>query len=315
MLMNNQADRVFLAERVSFNLSKNFYYGGQAVIEGVMMRGRTSMAIAVRKPSGGIQVKEDEVGSITRRFPILKWPLIRGVVALIEALVIGMNALSYSASIFTEEEEEQLGAKEIALTIVVAILLSVGLFIALPAFVIRLVQAYISSDILLNLTEGLIKITFFLGYVVIISFMPDIRRVFEYHGAEHKSINCYEAGKELTVENIRSHSRLHRRCGTSFIVIVLIVSILVFSFFGRPQYLQRVLLHLALMPLVAGIAYEFIRLAGRKDAPRLFAVLSLPGVWTQYITTREPDDQQIEVAIRSLGAVLAHDQDSMPAVP
>lgn len=315
MLMNNQADRVFLAERVSFNLSKNFYYGGQAVIEGVMMRGRTSMAIAVRKPSGGIQVKEDEVGSITRRFPILKWPLIRGVVALIEALVIGMNALSYSASIFTEEEEEQLGAKEIALTIVVAILLSVGLFIALPAFVIRLVQAYISSDILLNLTEGLIKITFFLGYVVIISFMPDIRRVFEYHGAEHKSINCYEAGKELTVENIRSHSRLHRRCGTSFIVIVLIVSILVFSFFGRPQYLQRVLLHLALMPLVAGIAYEFIRLAGRKDAPRLFAVLSLPGVWTQYITTREPDDQQIEVAIRSLGAVLDHDQDSKPAVP
>jgi len=313
--MNNQADRVFLAERVSFNLSKNFYYGGQAVIEGVMMRGRTSMAIAVRKPSGGIQVKEDEVGSITRRFPILKWPLIRGVVALIEALVIGMNALSYSASIFTEEEEEQLGAKEIALTIVVAILLSVGLFIALPALVIRLVQAYISSDILLNLTEGLIKITFFLGYVVIISFMPDIRRVFEYHGAEHKSINCYEAGKELTVENIRSHSRLHRRCGTSFIVIVLIVSILVFSFFGRPQYLQRVLLHLALMPLVAGIAYEFIRLAGRKDAPRLFAVLSLPGVWTQYITTREPDDQQIEVAIRSLGAVLDHDQDSKPAVP
>jgi len=185
-----------------------------------------------------------------------------------------------------------------------AVGLTVVLFIMLPAYVVKLVQANISSNILLNLVEGLVKISFFLIYVLAISFMRDIRRVFEYHGAEHKTINCYESGDELTVENVQRHTRFHKRCGTSFIVVVLLVSILVFSVFGRPPFLQRVLLHLALLPVVAGISYEFIRLAGKPKAPWLIRLLSYPGIWTQYITTREPDKEQIEVAIKSLTAVL-----------
>ena len=288
-------------------MAENFFYGGQAVIEGVMMRGQTSLAIAVRKANGEIITKEEKISSITQRYPFLKWPLIRGSVALIEAMVLGIKALNYSASQFAEEEEEQLGPKEIALTFVMSFLLTVGLFIVLPAFVIRQIQAHIASNILLNAVEGLIKITFFIAYVAAISLMKDIRRVFQYHGAEHKAINCYEAGDPLTIEAVRAHSVIHKRCGTSFIIFVLLVSIFVFSFFGRPPFLLRVLLHLALLPVVAGISYEIIRLAGRKESPWIIDVLSRPGMWTQRLTTREPDDEQIEVAIRSLRAVLLSD--------
>lgn len=295
-------------------MKNDFNYGGQAVIEGVMMRGRDSMAVAVRKPGGDIEVKQQDLGYLTKRFPILKKPLIRGVVALIDSLVIGMRALSYSASVFAEEEEEQLGPKEIALTIVMAVALTVGLFIVLPAYVVRLIQNNFASNILLNLTEGLVKVGFFLAYIAAIALMPDIRRVFEYHGAEHKTINCYEAGEELSVANVRRHTRFHKRCGTSFIIIVLFTSIIVFSFFGRPPFLQRVLLHLALLPVVAGISYEFIRLAGKKNAPAILSVLSQPGIWTQHITTREPDDEQIEVAIRSLEMVVSRDEASVPSI-
>ncbi|MFO7319049.1 MAG: DUF1385 domain-containing protein [Clostridia bacterium] len=293
-------------------MAESFYYGGQAVIEGVMMRGQTSLAIAVRKPSGEIVTKEEKISSVTERFPILKRPLIRGSVALVEALVLGIRALNYSASQFAGEEEEQLGPKEIALTLALSLLLTVGLFIVLPAFVIRQIQGYIASNVLLNTVEGLIKIAFFLAYVAAISLMKDIRRVFQYHGAEHKAINCYEAGDPLTVEAVRSHSLIHKRCGTSFIIFVLLVSIFVFSFFGRPPFLQRVLLHLALLPVVAGISYELIRLAGRKDSPWIIDVLSRPGMWTQRLTTREPDDEQIEVAIQSLRAVLLADGKAAP---
>ncbi len=289
-------------------MAENFFYGGQAVIEGVMMRGRKSMAIAVRKMSGEIVMKEDPVHSVTARFPFLKWPLLRGVVALVEAMVIGMKALSYSASQFAEEEEEELGAKEIVLTMGFALLLTIGLFVVLPAFIINFVERYIQSNVLLNFVEGGLKITFFIGYIAAISFMKDIRRVFQYHGAEHKAINCYEAGDPLTVENVKAHSLIHRRCGTSFIIFVLLVSIFIFSFFGRPPFLQRVGLHLLLLPVVAGISYEIIRLAGRKNAPWFIRVISLPGMWTQRLTTREPVDDQIEVAIQSLHAVLQKDQ-------
>lgn len=288
-------------------MAENFFYGGQAVIEGVMMRGRESMAIAVRKMSGEIVLKEDTIRSVTTRFPFLKWPLLRGVVALFEALVIGMKALSYSASQFAEEEEEELGAKEIVLTMGFALLLTVGLFIVLPAYVIKLVDAYIQSNVLLNFVEGGLKITFFIAYIAAISLMKDIRRVFQYHGAEHKAINCYEAGDPLTVDNVRSHSLIHRRCGTSFIIFVLLVSIFIFSFFGRPPFFQRVGLHLLLLPVVAGISYEIIRLAGRKNAPWFIRIISLPGMWTQRLTTREPSDDQIEVAIESLDVVLRRD--------
>lgn len=289
-------------------MSDSFSYGGQAVIEGVMMRGRNSLAIAVRNPAGEIVVREDPLTGIARRFPFLKWPILRGSVALVEALVIGMRALTFSASEFAGEEEEPLGFKEMAISMALAVVLTVGLFIMLPAYVVKLVQPLLASNVLLNLVEGTIKITFFMAYIGAISALEDIRRVFEYHGAEHKAINCYEAGDELTVENVRRHTRFHQRCGTSFIVIVFITSVLVFSFFGRPPFVQRVLMHLALLPVVAGLSYEFIRLAGRRNDRWYVRLLSAPGIKTQYLTTREPDDDQIEVAIRSLAAVLEHDR-------
>lgn len=296
-------------------VAESFFYGGQAVIEGVMMRGQKSLAIAVRKANGEIVTKEEAISSVTQRFPFLKWPLVRGSVALIEAMVIGIKALNYSASQFAEEEEEQLGAAEIAVTLAVSLLLTVGLFIVLPAFIIRMIDAHVESHIVLNVIEGGLKIGFFIAYVAAISLMKDIRRVFQYHGAEHKAINCYEAGDPLTVENVRSHSLIHKRCGTSFIIFVLMVSIFIFSFFGRPPFVLRVLLHLALLPVVAGISYEIIRLAGRKQSPWIIQVLSKPGMWTQRLTTREPDDQQIEVAIRSLSAVLSRDRGASDETP
>lgn len=289
-------------------MAEQFFYGGQAVIEGVMMRGPRSMAIAVRKSSGEIVLRRDRLAPLAERYPVLKWPILRGVVALVEAMVIGIKALSYSASQFAEEEEEELGATEITLTMAFSLLLTVGIFIVLPAFILRYVERFVGVDLLLNAIEGALKISFFVLYVAAISFMNDIRRVFQYHGAEHKAINCYEAGDELTVENVRAHSVFHRRCGTSFIIFVLLISIFIFSFFGRPPFFQRVLLHLALLPVVAGVSYEIIRLAGRRDAPWLIRLISLPGIWTQRLTTREPDDSQIEVAIRSLQAVLQSEE-------
>ena len=290
-------------------MSNRFSYGGQAVIEGVMMRGRHSLAIAVRRPSGDIVVCETAIGGFSRRFPFLRWPLIRAVVALVEALVIGMKALNFSANqlLDEDEEEEPLGFKELAFSMLLAVGLTVVLFIMVPAYLVKLVQTRIASNLLLNFMEGLIKVGLFLLYIAAISLMPDIRRVFEYHGAEHKVINGYEAGSELTVDAVAAHSRFHPRCGTSFIVIVMLTGILIFSFFGRPPFLTRVLIHLALLPVVAGISYEFIRLAGRQQNNPIVRLLSLPGIWTQYLTTREPDSQQLEVAIRSLESVLRQD--------
>lgn len=286
-----------------------YFYGGQAVIEGVMMRGRNSLAIAVRKQDGTIAMREDPLTPVSKRFPLLKYPPFRGVVALIEAMVIGMRALSYSAQEAAEEEEEELGTKEMVLTMGFAFLLAMGLFVALPALLIHFIERYVEHHVVLNLIEGLIKITFFLAYIWGISFMQDIKRVFQYHGAEHKAINCLESGEQLTVANVRKASRFHKRCGTSFIVFVLLISILVFSFFGKPPFLLRILYHLALLPVVAGVSYEIIRLAGKESASRVMHWLSLPGIWTQHITTQEPDDTQIEVAIHSLEAVIAKDQE------
>ncbi|MGI6083521.1 MAG: DUF1385 domain-containing protein [Limnochordia bacterium] len=290
-------------------MTKRFSYGGQAVIEGVMMRGRHSLAIAVRRPRGDIVVSENTVGVFSGRFPFLRWPLIRGVVALVEALVIGMKALNFSANqlVDEDEEEEPLGLKEIIFSMLLAVGLTVTLFIMLPAYLVKVVQTHISSNLLLNLMEGLMKTGLFLLYVAAISLMPDIRRVFEYHGAEHKAINAYEAGSELSVDAIAGYSRFHPRCGTSFVVIVMLTGILVFSFFGRPPFLSRVLIHLGLLPVVAGLSYEFIRLAGSQKNNPIVRLLSLPGMWMQYLTTREPDRQQLEVAIRSLESVLEKD--------
>lgn len=288
-------------------MSNKFNYGGQAVIEGVMMRGKRYWTIAVRKANQELTVKHGEVRSVADKYPILGKPIIRGSVALIESLVLGMKCLTYSANEYAEEEEEELTAKDLVLTFALALVLTVGLFIMLPAFIIRNIQEMITNDFVLNLIEGVIKITFFILYIIGISFMKDIKRVFQYHGAEHKSINCHEAGEELTIENVQQHSQIHARCGTNFMLIVLFMSAFIFTFFGRPSFFLRVGLHLALMPVVAGLSYEIIRKAGQEDCHPIYKWIAAPGKALQLLTTREPDDAQVEVAIMALQAVLEQD--------
>lgn len=289
-------------------MGKSFFYGGQALIEGVMMRGRNSLSIALRRPDSSVVVHEQPLKPWALRFPFLKWPLVRGAVALVEAMIIGMRALNLSANEqVAEDEQEQLGFKEMAMTFAIAIALTVGLFILLPAYIIRLIEDSVTTNLMLNLIEGLIKISFFSLYIVAIGQMSDIRRVFQYHGAEHMAINCHEAGCPLTVDNVRKQSLIHTRCGTNFLLIVLFMSVFLFSFFGRPPFLQRVGLHLLMMPLVAGLSYEVIRHAAQDNALTIVRWLATPGMWMQRLTTRDPEDDQIEVAIEALERVLVHD--------
>lgn len=289
-------------------MSKSFFYGGQAVIEGVMMRGRDALSIAVRRPDQSVVVQEQPLKPWSLRFPFLKWPLVRGAVALVEAMIIGMRALNFSANQQVEEDEqESLGFMEMAITFLIAMALTVGLFVLLPAYIIRLIQDSVASNVVLNLIEGVIKITFFSLYIIAIGQMSDIKRVFQYHGAEHMAINCHEAGHPLTVENVRDHSLIHTRCGTNFLLIVLFMSVFLFSFFGRPPFLQRVGLHLLLLPVVAGLSYEVIRHAARDNALAVIRWLATPGMWMQRLTTRCPEDDQIEIAIEALERVLVRD--------
>ena len=273
-----------------------------------MMRGKRHWAVAVRKANKEIIVKEGPVTSLAQKYPILGKPLIRGSVALFEALIFGIKCLTFSANAYAEEETgAELSVKELVFTFGLAIILTVGFFVILPAFIIRLIQGAISNNVLLNLVEGLIKISFFIAYIAGISLMKDIQRVFQYHGAEHRTINCYEAGEELTVANVQKHSSIHPRCGTNFILITLFMSILVFSVFGRPPLLLRVVAHLAILPIVAGLSYEVIRQAGKENPHPVFKWIAAPGMALQYLTTRTPDDEQVEVAITSLKAVLNKD--------
>ena len=276
------------------------YVGGQAVIEGVMMRGPEYIATAVRTPSGEITVKKDAVHSITERYPILKKPFLRGTVALCESLVYGMKSLSYSAQA-AGEEDEQITNTEMALTMAFSIVLAIVFFLLIPTYAVKFIPGIEHSAVWMNIVEGVLRLAIFLLYIWGISLTKDIRRVFEYHGAEHKTIWTYESGQELTVENVRRHSRLHPRCGTNFLLIVMVVSIFVFAFLGWPSLLERVASRIVLMPVVAGISYEMIRLASRTESP-LLQTLFKPGLWLQYLTTREPHDDQIEVAIRALEA-------------
>lgn len=282
-------------------MKKKPMIGGQAVIEGVMMKGPTRIATAVREPSGNIAVRVEPVHSLGDRFPLLKKPLLRGVIALGEALVYGIRALSFSAQAAGEEGEE-LSSKEIALTMLAAFGLAVLLFVVLPTYATKFIQSVVSEPYLLNLFEGVLRLTIFFTYVGVISSLSDIRRVFQYHGAEHKTIYAYEAGIPLEIESIRKYSRLHPRCGTNFLLIVMVVSIFMFAFLGWPDLWLRIVSRVVLLPLVAGISYEIIRFAGSCDNP-LVAMLMKPGLWLQYMTTREPSDDQIEVAIRALEAV------------
>lgn len=287
-------------------MSPKLMVGGQAVIEGVMMRGPELTATAVRDPSGKIQVEVKPVHSISERFPILKKPFIRGTVSLIESLVIGMKSLSYSAKM-AGEEDEQLTDKEMAGTIVFALVLASILFIAIPTGAAKLFHVITADPVFLNLMEGFLRLIIFLAYIWGISRMKDIRRVFQYHGAEHKTIHCYEAGLPLTVANVQQFSRLHPRCGTNFLLIVMLVSIFVFAFLGWPSLAERIASRILLLPVVAGISYEIIRLAGRSDNKIIQTVIK-PGLWLQYLTTRPPADDMVEVAIESVKAVLPKEE-------
>ena len=276
--------------------------GGQAVIEGVMMRDANKTATAVRLPNGEIEVETHPVTSIRDRYPVLNLPLIRGSVIMVESLVIGMRALSFSAQA-AGEEDEQMTKKEIAMTILFALVLASVLFIVIPTGAAHLAAAYTDDPIVFNLIEGGIRLAVFLLYIWGISFMGGIRRVFQYHGAEHKTIHCYEAGEALTVENVQKFPRLHPRCGTNFLLIVMVVAIVFHVFFGWPDLWLRILSRLAVLPVVAGVSYEIIRFAGRSEN-RIVRILITPGLWLQYLTTRPPDDEMVEVAIESLKAVL-----------
>lgn len=282
-------------------------YGGQAVIEGVMMKSKTLMATAVRKECGDIVVSRREVVPWSKRFPILRLPFFRGSLAMIETMIVGYQSLTFSANQFAGEQDVELKPTELAGMMVFAFALSIGLFIALPAFLLRFIQQSINNNVLLNLVEGLVKVSIFVIYLSGTSLLKDIKRVFSYHGAEHKAINAYEAGVPLTPENAMAYSRIHKRCSTSFLFIVLIVSIFVFSFFGRPPLPLRVLLHIAILPVVAGISFELLFASAKKQSPLIIKALTIPGLWLQRLTTNEPDSSMVEVAIRALREVLPPD--------
>ncbi|MBQ8024975.1 MAG: DUF1385 domain-containing protein [Oscillospiraceae bacterium] len=292
--------------------------GGQALIEGIMMRGPRKQAIAVRTAEG-ITVKEDELKFIKDRYPILGWPLIRGTVNFLGSMVNGVKALTYSAEQQPEEEQEEPGKLDkwimehfssetadkliIGIAVVLGIALAVGLFIILPTVLVGFLDGVLQSRVLRNLLEGVVRIAIFLGYMFLATKLKEIKRVWMYHGAEHKTIFCYEHGLELTVENCRKQSRFHPRCGTSFIFIVMIVSILVYSVFSWSNMLVRMLIRILLLPVVVGISYEIIKWAGRSDnwATR---IASAPGKALQHLTTAEPDDSMLEVAIAAMKRVI-----------
>jgi uncharacterized protein YqhQ len=283
-------------------------YGGQAVIEGVMMKGKDKYAVAVRKSPDEIIVEKRALNPITDKLPFLKWPFLRGSVVLIASMIIGLKALTFSANQLAEEEDEELSSWELFISIIVSFGLAILLFVALPAGIVALIQPYISFNLILNLIEGIIKISAFLSYVYFISRMKDIKRVFMYHGAEHKVIHNYESELPLNVENARQFTTLHPRCGTNFIFIVIILSIFFFSFMGRPPFLFRILYHIMLLPLIAGTSFEVIKLAGKEKVNFLIKLLATPGLLLQKLTTNEPDDSMLEVAIAALKAVLTEEE-------
>lgn len=284
-------------------MNKKPNVGGQAVIEGVMMRGKTHVAVAVRQPDGEISVDVRPVNSISDRYLILKKPFLRGVVSLVESLVMGMKALAYSAQV-SGDEDEKLDSKEMALTIAVSAGLAILLFIVIPTWSMRFLTGITQDHMALNLAEGVLRMAIFLAYIAAISSMNDIQRVFQYHGAEHKTIYTYEAGLPLKVENVRPFSTLHPRCGTNFLMIVMLISMFIFTFLGWPSLLERIASRIILMPVIAGVSYELIRYAGAHTDNPLVRIAITPGLLLQKLTTRQPDDSQIEVAIASLKAVV-----------
>jgi uncharacterized protein YqhQ len=279
--------------------------GGQAVMEGVMMRGISTWAVAMRKPEGEVEVQSFPLVSFARRHRALRLPVVRGVVALVESLGIGFKALNLSANAQVPEEEEPISGAMWAGTIVVALLFAVGLFFVVPVGLTSLFKDQLGSALVFWLVEGLVRTAIFLGYIVLVARLPDLRRVLEFHGAEHKTISCFEAGLPLTPGNAQRFSRLHPRCGTSFLLIVMIVAIFVFAPIGLPAWYLLLASRIVGVPLIAGLSFEVIKWAGRNRRKRWVQRLMWPGMQLQKLTTREPDHEQLAVAIAALEAVLA----------
>jgi uncharacterized protein YqhQ len=277
--------------------------GGQAVIEGVMMRSKNFWSIAVRKPDDSISTNVYKVEPISKKHKFLGWPIIRGTVSLIESMAIGFRALNYSVNESTEEEI-QFSKREMTISIVIAVLFTVGVFFVLPTIIGKSFQLRIENSFLFNLIEGAIRIAFFVFYIIIISLLKDIRRIFQYHGAEHKTIAAFEHEEELVPEKIKKYTTMHMRCGTNFLLIVMIVAVFVFAILGKPPIYLRIISRILLIPVIAGISYEFIRIAGKYSDNKFVQVLFLPGLLLQKLTTREPDNKQIEVAVASFKKVL-----------
>ena len=286
-------------------MANRFYYGGQAVIEGVMMRGRRNMATAVRRPNGELTVDVQSLSTIyTGR--MRKAPLLRGVIVLVEALVLGLKTLLYSANVSLEEEGEKVSGGFIWVLMIVALIFAVAVFFMVPLFLTRLFN--IDETVVFHLIEGFIRFAFFIAYLKLMTLMPDIRRVFAYHGAEHKVVNAHEAGVPLEIEAVKAYSKAHTRCGSSFLFVVLMIAIVVFALIGQPSLWLMVVARITLVPVIAALSYEVIYFGARHSNNRLVRAIMAPGMWLQTLTTREPDDGQIETAILALNKVIEADQ-------
>ncbi|MBI2848028.1 MAG: DUF1385 domain-containing protein [Chloroflexi bacterium] len=292
---------------------KRFYYGGQAVIEGVMMRGEKAMVTAVRRPNGDMAIQTHPLPTLYTGWA-RKTPLIRGIIVLIEALALGIKSLLYSADISMEEEGEKISGWMAGVTVALSLVMAVALFFVAPLFLTKLF--HFKSSLLFNLVDGLIRVALFVAYLKVVTLMPDIKRVFAYHGAEHKAVNAYEAGVPLEIEPVKQYSTAHVRCGTSFLFAVLIISIIVFALVGLHGAWLMALSRVVLIPVIAALGYEVIRFGGRHSHNKLVMVFLAPGLWLQSLTTREPDDSQIEIALAALRKVVEIEQpEAVQAVP
>lgn len=288
-------------------MSNKFHYGGQAVIEGVMIRGQKSVVTAVRRPNGEVIANSRPLSPIYTGW-IRKTPLLRGVIVIIEAMVLGISSLLYSANVSLEEEEEEISGKAVWLMIAAAAVLAIVLFLIIPLFLTRLLNPYISSSLVFHLIEGAIRLIIFIAYLKLVGLMPDIRRIFTYHGAEHKTVNAYEQGAALEIEAVKKYDKAHVRCGTGFLFVVLVIAIVVFALVGRPALWLMVLSRLLLIPVIAALGYEFIHFGARHARNPLVRTVLFPGLWLQGMTTKEPEGDQIEVALIALKTALEIDQ-------
>ena len=287
-------------------------YGGQAVVEGVMMRGARHWAVAVRRPSGDIHLESHGIHSVAERHPILRKPFLRGVIVLGQSLAIGMRALMVAAN-QSVDDDEQLTSKQIGVSLAIAMLLFIGVFILGPTTLFTWVEGRLGKGVPLLIGEGVFRVALFVGYLWLIGRTKDIHRVFEYHGAEHKTIAAYEHDDELVPSKVDRYPKEHVRCGTNFLIIVMIITIFVFTMFGTPALIWRVASRILAIPIIAGIAYEALRLGARFQGSLVMRVLMAPGIWLQKITTQEPDDAQIEVAIASFDEVLRREEEAAQA--